>query len=82
VNAALLPLGPVACPSCGWDDHGTLELVDIEREFHPPIPRDAYPPFGVYGDEGRPRPFCPGCDTELDEFTVVARPTSRLESRP
>lgn len=74
-----LPVGPVACGTCGWDDVGELRLLDVWEHFAPPIPRSAYAPFGCWGDEGKPRGLCGGCGDDLEPGSVVARPPDRLK---
>lgn len=72
MNAGSHPqlLGSVACPECGWDDHGDLRIVDWYGEIYPPIP----PPtntLAIWGDDPERDgalglTSCPQCDEEFD----------------
>ena len=63
---------PCACPECGWDAHGELEVVDRYATDYPPIPfmdlREVVfdPEVGGIGE-------CRACGCWLDPDTVVER---------
>lgn len=70
-------LGPVACPACGWDDGGTLRVVDWYDEVYPPIPppRDT---LAIWGDDPERDGVCglltcPECDDFWDPATMTRR---------
>lgn len=64
---------PVACPLCGWDDSGTLEVIDRWREDYPPIPYVKMIELRGDSGEGRPVYRCGGCGEDIDPYTVEAR---------
>jgi NAD-dependent SIR2 family protein deacetylase len=63
---------PVACPECGWDANGELEVVDRYATDYPPIPymdlREV-----VADPENGSVSECPNCGAELDPDVVVER---------
>lgn len=64
---------PVRCV-CGWDDGGTLELVDRWKTDWPPIPYVRM--IELHGDsdaDGRAQMECGACGEELSEETVEER---------
>lgn len=70
-------IGPVKCPSCGWDDDGTLRVVDWYDEASPPGRRPTHT-LAVWGDdEERDGWFgllaCPVCDEDFSDPATMAR---------
>lgn len=65
---------PVRC-LCGWDDDGTLIMVDRWKADHPPVPYVEIIEF--YGDtadeERHGHHQCPRCDNDLAADTVYPR---------
>lgn len=69
---------PAACGGCGWDNGGSLEIVDRYSTDYPPIPRfDADAFVEVYrapgGDPDDRIIECESCGETLDRETCVER---------
>ncbi len=79
LNSANFPalIGPVKCPSCGWDDGGELRVVDWYDEMYPPIPPPRYT-LAVWGDDPERDgcaglSACPVCDEDFSDPSTMAR---------
>lgn len=62
---------PCACPDCGWDDDGHLEVVDRYATDFPPIPWCDLREVRGDDDERGALNECPACDAWLDPDEVV-----------
>lgn len=74
-------IGPVKCPSCGWDDEGELRIVNL-REECPFRWVPAHRKLTVWGGDPREHTsydtsygitLCPACDEDFSDPAAMAR---------